>query len=319
MKSVLPKFSVSTLSLAICASVSLPVHADEGGTSFWLPGQYSSLSAVPGDPGWSLPLIYYHATLDADGNAELPANGVVTLGLEVTEDLLVGFPTYVFETPVWGGQASLGVALVYGRADLTIDATLTEPGGEVISGGVSDSLTSFGDLYPTFSVKWNKGVHNYMAYAMAGVPVGSYEVDRLVNMGTNHWSVDLGGGYTYFNPDTGNEFSATLGATYNFENPDTNYKSGIDAHLGWGASKFVSESTHIGLVGYFFNQITGDSGAGANLGDFEARVTGVGPQIGHLFSMGAGDAYLNFKAYWEFNEKYRPAGWNVWALWSIPL
>jgi hypothetical protein len=29
-------------------------RADEGGASFWLPGQYASLAAVPPSPGWSL-------------------------------------------------------------------------------------------------------------------------------------------------------------------------------------------------------------------------------------------------------------------------
>ena len=32
-----------------------PAAADEGGVSFWLPGQFSSFAAMPGDPGWSLP------------------------------------------------------------------------------------------------------------------------------------------------------------------------------------------------------------------------------------------------------------------------
>jgi len=30
-----------------------PASADEGGVSFWLPGNFGSLAAVPGTPGWS--------------------------------------------------------------------------------------------------------------------------------------------------------------------------------------------------------------------------------------------------------------------------
>ena len=294
-------------------------HADEGGTSFWLPGQFGSLNAVPGDPGWSLPLIYFHASMDAGGSVEFATDGRITLGLDVTEDLLLFVPTYVFTNPVWGGQATLSMAGVYGRADVSVDATLTGPDGNVLTGSESASLTAFGDLFPSFSVKWNKGVHNSMVYTMLGVPVGSYEVERLVNIGTNHWSADIGGGYTYMNPDTGREFSATAGITYNFENPDTNYQNGIDAHLDWGLSQFLSEQTHVGLVGYFFYQITGDSGSGAVLGDFKSRVNAVGPQVGHLFEMGGGQAYFNAKAYWEFDSKYRASGWNGWLTWVIPF
>lgn len=293
--------------------------ADEGGTSFWLPGQFGSLAAVPGDPGWSLPVIYFHASQDAGGSVEFATDGRITLGLDVSQDLLLIVPTYVFTKPVWGGQAALNMAGVYGRAEASVDATLTEPGGGVISGSERDSLTAFGDLFPQFSVKWNKGVHNSMFYTMLGVPVGSYKVERLVNIGTNHWSADAGAGYTYLNLETGREFSATAGLTYNFENPDTKYQNGIDAHLDWGFSQFVTEQWHIGLAGYFYHQITGDSGAGAVLGDFKSRVTGIGPQAGAMFAMGDGQAYFNIKAYWESNSKYRASDWNGWVTLVVPF
>jgi hypothetical protein len=154
---------------------------------------------------------------------------------------------------------------------------------------------------------------------MIGIPVGSYKTGRLANIGINHWAVDIGGGYTYFNPETGREFSATAGFTYNFENEDTNYQNGIDAHLDWGASQFMSEQLHVGLAGYFYYQLTGDSGSGALLGDFKSRVNGIGPQVGYIFNIGDKQAYLNLKGYWEFNAKNRPEGWNTWLTLSVPL
>ena len=36
-------------------------------------------------------------------------------------------------------------------------------------------------------------------------------------------------------------------------------------------------------VGYFYNQLTCDSGAGNRVGCFESRVVGLGPQIGYIF------------------------------------
>jgi len=299
--------------------VSQLAYADEGGVSFWLPGQYGSLAAVPAEPGWSVPLVYYHASSDADVSKEFAPGGRITAGLDVDIDLLLAIPTYVFADPVFGGQASLSMAGIYGRAEVDVNATLTGPGGGVLSGSESDSLTAFGDLYPSASLRWNHGVHNTMIYTMLGVPVGSYEVGRLANIGTNHWSVDVGGGYTYLNTNTGREFSAVAGLTYNFENPDTDYQNGIDAHLDWGASQFLSEQVHVGLVGYFFYQITGDSGSGAKLGDFKSRVNGIGPQVGYIFTMGERQAYLNLKGYWEFGAENRPEGWNSWLTLSLPI
>ena len=72
----------------------------------------------------------------------------------------------------------------------------------------------------------------------------------------------------------------------NFENPDTNYQNGIDSHLDLAASQFVSEKMHIGLVGYLYYQLSGDSGSGAILGDFQGQVIGLGPQLGYFFNMG---------------------------------
>jgi hypothetical protein len=81
----------------------------------------------------------------------------------------------------------------------------------------------------------------------------------------------------------------------------------------------VSEQLHLGLVGYFYYQITGDSGSGALLGDFKSRVNGIGPQVGYIFNMGDKQAYFNLKGYWEFNAKNRPEGWNSWLTLSMPL
>ena len=299
--------------------VSSPAYADEGGVSFWFPGQYGSLAAVPTEPGWSLPLIYFHTTQDAEGSKEFTKGGKVRLGVEDKADVLIAVPTYVFATPVFGGQAVVSVAGAFGRVEVDADATLTGPGGGTLSGSESDSNTGFADLYPSATLRWNHGVHNTMIYLMGGVPVGSYDAGRLANIGTNHWSVDAGGGYTYLNTKTGREFSAVAGLTYNFENPDTDYQNGIDAHLDWGASQFLSEQWHVGLVGYFYYQITGDSGAGAVLGDFKSRVNAIGPQVGYLFKIGGKDAYLNLKGYWEFGAKNRPEGWNAWLILAIPL
>ena len=103
----------------------------------------------------------------------------------------------------------------------------------------------------------------------------------------------------------------------NFENPDTHYKNGVDWHLDWGASQFLSERVHAGLVGYWFQQISGDSGAGARLGSFESRVGGIGPQAGYFFPVSGMQGYANVKGYWEFAAQNRPEGWNIWLTFAL--
>jgi len=293
--------------------------ADEGGVSFWLPGLYGSLAAAPAAPGWSLGAIYYHASADASASREFRLGGRIVAGLSAKGDLLFLMPSYVFSDPVLGGQAALALAGAFGHSDVSVEATLTGPRGGILSGSTNDSLTSNSDLYSLASLRWNRGNHNFLAYGMLGVPVGSYELGRLANLGTNHWSVDAGGGYTYFNKANGREFSAVAGLSYNFENPDTNYRNGIDGHLDWAASQFFSERLHAGLVGYFYHQLSGDGGSGAQLGDFKSRVSAIGPQVGYMFPLQGRQAYLNLKGYYEFDAEHRAKGWNVWLSLSLPL
>jgi hypothetical protein len=311
----------------VVALLPQPSFADQGGISFWLPGTFGSLAAVPGQPGWSVGVLYLHASISAGGDVaasrairfgNTTTNLTVNLNAEIKgrADLVAVAPAYTFETPVLGGQFTMGMFAVGGRSQANIDATITGalgPLGFATARSVGDSLTAFGDLFLQPTLRWNNGVHNYMVYGMINLPIGSYDATRLVSLGLGHWGIDGGVGYTYFNPHTGNELSVVTGLTYNFINPDLNYKNGIDWHIDWAASKFVSKQVHIGLVGYAYQQITGDSGLGATLGDFKSRVLGIGPQIGYLFPAGHMQGYVNVKGYWEFGAEHRPEGWNAWV------
>jgi hypothetical protein len=264
--------SHATWSALICGAVALAcfagaAKADEGGVSFWLPGLFGSLAAAPQQPGWSLATIYYHTTVSAGADVarareitigRIPVNLSANLSanLDARADLAIVNPTYVFATPFLGGQAAVGLMGIYGRTSTSLAGTLTgaltTPFGTIPflrSDSISDSVTGFGDLYPQFFLRWNAGVHNYMTYITGDIPVGAYDSTRLSNIGLGHGAIDGGGGYTYFNPQTGHEFSAVLGFTYNFENQSTQYQNGVDMHLDWGASQFLTKQFLVGLVG----------------------------------------------------------------------
>jgi hypothetical protein len=221
---------------------------------------------------------------------------------------------------VFGGQLAVSVASIFGRNAASIAGTLTAAVGPLVTtrtGVLDDSLTAFGDLYPTVTLKWNEGVHNFMTYVAGDIPVGAYDPTRLANLGIGHAALDAGGGYTYFNPATGHEFSGVGGFTYNFKNQDTQYRNGVDFHFDWGASQFLSKEVFVGLVGYAYQQVSDDAGAAPQLDGFRSRVLGVGPQIGYIFPVGDMKAFLGAKAYGEFDAANRPSGWNAWLTFSI--
>jgi hypothetical protein len=330
-----PSFWRRKLGVGIfAASLGLPfqiAHADESGISFWVPGLFGSLAAVPQTPGWSLGTVYYHTSVAASGSAAAAreiqigrfsptVNVNLNVNLHAPPDLLFLAPTYTFATPVLGGQLAMGVTGIFGRNSTTLDGTLTTGFGPLAAtrmGSISDSLTAFGDLYPMATLKWNAGVHNWMTYVTGDIPVGAYDPNRLSNIGIGHGAIDGGGGYTYLNPATGHELSGVGGFTYNFKNPDTGVQSGVDFHFDWGASQFLSKQLFVGLVGYAYQQISDDTGSAPILGGFRSRVLGVGPQIGYLFPVGNMQGYLNLKGYGEFDAANRPSGWNTWLTFSI--
>ena len=68
-----------------------------------------------------------------------------------------------------------------------------------------------------------------------------------------------------------------------------------------------------------FQQLSGDSGAGATLGSFKSRIAGIGPQIGYFFPVGKEKGYVNLRGYWEFGAQNRAEGWNLWLSLALPL
>ena len=319
--------------LALSAVFSAPgiSLADEGGVSFWLSGEFGSLAAVPQVPGWSIAAIYYYTTVSASGN--VAAARQVTIGrlsptvnvnlnanLNGHSDLVFLSPSYVFANQILGGQLAVSIAAVGGGNNAGINGTLTSSAGGITAtrqGSISDSLTALGDLYPQASLRWNSGVNNWMVYGMGDIPVGNYNPSNLATLGIGHGAADGGAGYTYFDPKAGHELSVVTGLTYNLINQSTGYQNGIDWHLDWGASQFLTKQLSVGAVGYVYQQTTPDNGCNPTLCPFESRVIGIGPQIGYMFPAGNLQGYVNLKAYWEFEAQDRPSGWNAWVTFSF--
>jgi len=331
-KSVRALLSTAAFSMLIIASTPQTSLADEGGVSFWIPGLLGNpLVAVPGTPGFSFTTFGYNTNVSA--GADVAAARSITIGAlnptlranlsaHLTAD--VGFDffngAYAFATPVLGGQATVALGSLFGRATANVNGTLTASLGPFIAGrplNIDSGVTGFGDLIPQVYLKWNQGVNNFMIYGFGDIPVGAYESTRLANLGIGHGVADGGAGYTYFDQPMGHEFSAVAGFTYNLENTATNYQNGVDFHLDWEASQFLSKQLLVGVVGYLYQEVGCDSGSGDRVGCFQSRVVGLGPQVGYLFPVGDLQGYLNLKAYGEFAAQDRPDGWNIWLTFSI--
>ena len=247
----------ASAALAIGAVISLPAIslADENGVSFWLPGLFGSLAAVPQQPGWAFTVANYFTSLSASG--AVAASREITIGRfgpTVSANLNVNLntkfeavllnPSYVFATPILGGQLTVGMLALVGNNSTDLNGTLTLAAGPIEimrQGSIGPNHDRVRRFVSASHHLRNSGLNNWMVYGTGDIPVGDYSSTNLANIGIGHGAVDAGGGYTYLNPQTGHEFSAVTGLTYNLINPSTNYQNGIDWHLDWGASQFLSK------------------------------------------------------------------------------
>lgn len=298
--------------LAAIAMAPAAARADNGGVGFWLPGTMGSLSAVPGEPGMSYTFQYIYLDSTAGGSKALQHNANIVAGLHAKAHAGVFLPTYTFATPVLGGQLTIGAATVPGNIGVGVNATLTGPRGNAISGSAFDSRDTWADIYYIGQLKWNFGVNNFTTYVFGNIPSGTYDSTRLANLSIGFVAVDAGAGYTYLNPKTGDEFSVVAGFSFNGTNKALDYRNGIDFHADWASSKFIGKSVHAGLVGYFYQQLTDDTGTGAKLGGNKGGAIGVGPQIGFFFPAWDGySGYLNVRGYWDVATENRPTSQTV--------
>jgi len=287
--------------LAAVLAMTGSAAADEDGAAFWLSGQYASMSAVPPSPGWSLVALGngYRGHMDP-----MRTSATTSVDEDTQQATLLLQPGYAFDTKILGGTPYVSVAWGPG-------VTTTQVDGQGAGGKQSQTLDGGSDLNPFASLSWNSSSNNFMTYLSLNVPVGSYEASRLANLGLGHAALDWGAAYTYLDTDSGWEFSALAGLTYNSENPSTDYQNGIDSHLDWGASRWVSKNWQLGVAGYGYYQLTGDSGPGDDVGDNRSRVAAIGPQIGYQHSWKTGSLYASLRGYQEFWASNRNEGQSV--------
>lgn len=326
------------LAAVALASPPAPARAAESATSVYLLGSKGTLAGMTPPPGHYIADANYYYAGEASGAA---ARGVTIrqtgISVPVVADISVegnayyNIPTALWVSPgeVLGGNAGLSFMLPIGwkdidaQVDATATITLPPPISVTLTPGrsfhLADDNADFGDPLVTAFLGWHRGNWHSNLGLMVNIPAGQWDAGRLANIGFNHWAFDLTGATTWLDPTTGFELSSAVGVTFNTENSDTDYTSGTDLHVEFAAVQHFSKQFALGLSGYHYEQLTGDSGAGAVLGDFKGRVTGVGPQLNYDFAIGQLPVITSLKWIHEFESTNRLEGDMGFATITIPL
>jgi len=106
------------------------------------------------------------------------------------------------------------------------------------------------------------------------------------------------------NMKTGTEFTVAPGILFNTKNNDSNYKSGNEFHFDFALNRhYFTQNYAIGIQGYYYRQILGDSGSGALLGSFEGESFGIGPAF--LWTPKAHKGQLAVLGKWIFDVSHQ--------------
>lgn len=293
-------------------------EAAEGATGFYLLGSKTTMAGFIPPPGTYVSDVNY--LYSGNANVELEYAGL-TLSGGIDADAYYNIPLAMWVAPgkVANGNLALLVMAPVGWKDVEAGAILTGPGGGAVSTNVQDDDAAFGDPVLGASLGWHDGKMHYSLGALLNVPIGFWKVGNLANIGFNRWALDLTGGVTYLDMATGLEVSGAAGFTFNGENPDTDYKTGTEFHLEGAIVQNLSKQLGIGLNGYFYDQVTGDSGSGARLGPFEGRVAALGPVVNYNFQVGKIPVSTSLKYFHEFDAKNRLEGDAGYFTLTMPL
>jgi hypothetical protein len=280
------------------------LKAAEGGASNYLPGAYGNFGvAIAPAPGtyFQNDLFYYHGDVSA-----VVLSGQVNVALEtdIILDLVTGL--WVPDTRILGAQYAAGIFVPFAHADLKGTATLP------LIGPISRSTDRFdiGDIaIMPLSLFWTLSESFHVnLYEVITTPTGGYSTSRVLNIGRNYFSFDTVLSMTWMNQATGTEISVVPGIMVNTENPATDYTTGVEFHMDWMVNQFFSETFAVGVHGYVYRQISGDSGSGAILGDFKGESNGIGPALMWVPVIGKTPVKVVAQAMFEFGAKRRFEG-----------
>lgn len=206
---------------------------------------------------------------------------------------------YVPNTKVLNGY--LGVSVSVPVAHVNYQATVAGPLNSVTS---TTEGWGLGDTIVAAQLGWDGDKFSHNFHILGVIPTGFYETGFAPITGFNRPSLDIGWAFTWFDKTTKIEINGAVGFMTSMENFATHYQTGDEFHAEWAIGYKFDNGLEIGVVGYDYRQVTGDSGSGALLGSFIGSVDAVGP--GLTYSTKIGDTPVTFSArdYEQYNAKH---------------
>ena len=179
------------------------------------------------------------------------------------------------------------------------DASASGPRGTISS---ETSGGGWGDMNMQFQLGWDGESFSHTIYLLGVIPTGRYETGFSPIIGLNRPSLDLAWAFTYFDKNSKLQINGSVGFMASIENFATQYQTGNEFHAEWAIGYKFDNGLLLGVVGYDYRQVTGDSGPGA-LTPFESLGDAIGPGLSYSTLIGELPVVINVRDYEQYNWK----------------
>ncbi len=225
-------------------------------------------------------------------------------------DAYINAPRLIWMTDwkVFGANYGMDLIVPFGYMDWKVGA----PGAVM-----KDSYWGIGDIqFEPLLLGWHFPQFDLAAAYAVWAPTGDYSPLRPDLLAKGFWSHMLTfGGTWYF--DAEKTWAISLLNRYEFchEQEQTHNNPGDVYTLEWGISKSLSKTLDVGLIGYWQQQTTKDSGLTATTK--KDRKVGVGAEV-NMFCPKIG-AFTSLRYAYEFDAVERPEGHLIAFTFTKPL
>jgi hypothetical protein len=296
-RSLTPETTIGGLLLAGLLAAPALVQAQP--TAHYVPGVEGIKAASLPPPGVYLRdynVFYYANTINDDHGKSIP-------GVDPRAYIYANVPRLIWITDqqLLGGFIGVDGLLPLQYTELKVNT----PGPAFSHNTFHDQTFGIGDFFA--EVTWSRHIPQFDISAGCGVfaPTGDFSPSNPTQPGLGYWGEMLTAGATWY-PDAEKQWAISALNRYEFnqQQRDTDITPGQAYTLEWGISRTFVRTLDVGVIGYYQQQVTGDSGPGAssNLD----RVAGVGPEVSYFYPPATVGVSLRYN--YEFFSENRLQG-----------
>jgi hypothetical protein len=184
-----------------------------------------------------------------------------------------------------------------------VDALLPLIHQSVTAGEFDSSTFGVGDLFAEATLSWHIQQFDFAVGAGVWMPTGDSAAPPTTRVGLGYWTPMLTAGATwYMDKEKTWSVSALNRYEINTEQRDTHITPGQAYTLEWGISKAVCKAADLGVVGYYQQKVTSDSGPDKS----RDRVAAIGPEVSVAFPKPM--LFVSFRYLYEFVAEDRAQG-----------